>query len=124
MKAFFDSYECRSGVHCQTCRATDAVGHAFRRSIADAFNLDNVTWLCPHDRPWNHQGPGDKLPMPIVDKTPLAARRRAICDACFDRPTCQVFRNEATRPCEAANYLALPGSICLAKPARWAPDKC
>ena len=91
--SFFDTFACRSGDHCRTCRdRTD--GHAFRANIAARFSLPTIDWPCPHSRPWGFEGNAAPFPVrppptrrhpPVITSTGVTAeakRRFAICQAC------------------------------------------
>lgn len=66
---FTETYHCKSGMHCQTCRAISG-GRAWRKSLRRAFDLpgDREDFACPHGKQWGHRGkgkpvlgPGDRL---------------------------------------------------------------
>ena len=95
---FFDTFDCRSGRHCCTCRDRD-LGRSFRTSIAAYFHLPSADFPCPHSRPWGlTDSPASLFPVvqpaevpPVEDRpespaaivTPAEAQRRfAICSAC------------------------------------------
>jgi len=84
MESFFDSVECRSGSHCQTCRAKIG-GSVFRASIAYYFTVGQVDWECPHGRPWGLDCQAESLPM-------VATRSVEICRECdeFNGAVCEL----------------------------------
>ena len=61
-QSFFDTFACRSGDHCHTCRARTA-GRAFRTSIAACFEMPTIDFPCPHGRPWDFKGSATQLPV-------------------------------------------------------------
>jgi len=84
MVSFFDSVECRSGSHCQTCRAKIA-GVTFRMSIASYFAVGQVDWECPHGRSWGLDCQVESLPM-------VPTRAFEICQECdeFNGSVCEL----------------------------------
>ena len=111
MGSFFDSVECRSGSHCQTCRDKIA-GAAFRTSIAAYFAVDPTDWECPHGRPW---GLGCQVePLPQV-----STRSFEICRECdeFNGSVCELkFPNGC---CLCTWQAFLDHGTCPMTPPRW-----
>jgi len=62
MKKFIESGACRSGVHCQTCRAKEE-GRGFRIGLGNAFVLPNDApdFACPHGKGWGWRKPSSGL---------------------------------------------------------------
>jgi len=76
-KSFSDTFACRSGHHCRTCRdRTDGVD--FRANIAARFSLMTTDWPCPRSRPWDFEGNATPLPASHPPAPPTRQHPRAI----------------------------------------------
>jgi hypothetical protein len=74
--SFFDSFDCRSGCHCRTCRDPE-LGRPFRTAIAAYFHLPLVDFPCPYAHPWDIADPPAPLAVqsrPATDLSPPPAR--------------------------------------------------
>ena len=74
--SFFNTFDCRSGRHCRTCRSRTA-GRAFRTAVATYFHLPSTDWDCPHSRPWDFANPLALPPVPA----------RSASEPSFPRPS-------------------------------------
>jgi len=120
MESFFDSVECRSGTHCQTCR-NRAGGTGFRTGIAAYFRLPNAQWECPHGRPWDMDC--KPAPLPILPTppgpAPAATRSLELCRQCdkFNGSICELqFPNGC---CLCTWQAFLERGTCPLTPPRW-----
>jgi hypothetical protein len=89
--SFFDTFDCRSGSHCRTCRNREG-GVVFRENIATYFKLPLANWDCPHGRPWDIADP--PAPLPILAgpaSVPAPPPARAV------NPTDDISAEEAKR---------------------------
>jgi hypothetical protein len=62
--SFFNTFSCRSGRHCLTCRSR-TTGRSFRSAIAAYFHLPSADFPCPHGQPWDLDSPTQPLPLPV-----------------------------------------------------------
>lgn len=62
MNDFFNSYHCKSGIHCSVCRDIDK--NDFRKEIFKNFsNINKINFECPYDKPWTIKKEGTKMPV-------------------------------------------------------------
>jgi hypothetical protein len=115
---FFDTFSCRSGRHCRTCRSR-TTGRSFRTSIAAYFHLPSADWDCPHGRPWGLDSPAKPPPLPVpatqTARPSLSPQASALLAACC---TCDHFNGNVCEPafphgcCQATWERFLTSGIC------------
>lgn len=55
MTDFFTSFICQSHVHCPTCRWKSEEGHRWRKSLIGLYDIPEIDFECPEERPWKNE---------------------------------------------------------------------
>jgi hypothetical protein len=119
-----NSYICRSGAHCGTCRDR-AVGAEWRRGICLVYNMPTENFECPHGRSWGYQPDPGNQPAKPMPRDPAACED---CPNCVEGnnavPACKLISRG--KPCRYSAFLR--GEIdypeaCPLKPSSEGIDK-